>query len=117
MANQERFYLLKQGSSAEMPRDIHILMQGQTVWNTWRRSNPTRSLETGEIIRLHLADLSGADLSGTNLHGFDFIHTLLGGANLSNSDLSEAILSYADLGNADLSGANLRRADLSYAHL
>ena len=78
------------------------------------------------------AELSCADLSGTNLRGADLSYANLSGAilrdadlrgaDLRDADLFYAILRDADLRGADLSGTNLRGADLrgadlSYANL
>jgi hypothetical protein len=58
------------------------------------------------------ADLSGANLYGTNLSGAD-----LYGANLSGADLSGVNLYGANLSGANLSGVNLYGANLSGANL
>lgn len=59
-----------------------------------------------------LKNLSGADLSGTNLRGISFE-----GADLTETDLRNASLNFANLTNANLYLANLEEADLSYATL
>ena len=61
---------------------------------------------------LRCVNLSGADLSNTNLSNTD-----LSGADLSNADLSNTNLSNADLSSADLRYTNLRGAGLSSADL
>ena len=81
----------------------------------------------GMRANLSSADLSKADLNGTNLRGVDLSEAYLYGANLSWANLSEADLrkagliganlSSADLSEADLIGANLSSADLSDANL
>lgn len=58
------------------------------------------------------ADLSGANLSWTDLRGAKLI-----GANLRDADLSSANLSGANLRDADLSSADLRDAELSSANI
>jgi hypothetical protein len=68
------------------------------------------------------ADLSGADLSytnlpGANLSGANLFDADLSGANLYGAKLSGANLSNANLSGANLSGANLFDADLSGAIL
>jgi uncharacterized protein YjbI with pentapeptide repeats len=63
------------------------------------------------------AELSEADLSQANLSGTDLRKADLSRANLSGADLSGANLSGANLGGTDHSGANLREADLSGANL
>ena len=91
----------------------------------------------GKSPDLRYADLTGANLSGTNLTNADLsgaclsyaylrsvnlYHTNLRGAELINTNLSNAYLRCADLSNAnltnaDLSGANLTNANLSGAKL
>ena len=95
---------------------IAILRQGVGKWNRWRKLCP-RSL----------ADLSGANLSGTYLIGANLSGAYLIGANLSSTnlsgvnfigtDLSFADLSYTKLIGTDLGGANLSRATLTGANL
>ncbi len=58
------------------------------------------------------ANLRGADLRGANLRG-----TYLSDANLSGANLRYANLRYADLSGTDLSDADLRGANLSDANL
>ena len=58
------------------------------------------------------ADLSGADLSDTNLERAD-----LSGCNLTNADLSGAKLRLTDLEGANLSGADLSDTNLTLANL
>ena len=60
------------------------------------------------------ADLSGADLSYTNLPGANLSGANLFDADLSGANLYGAKLSGANLSNANLSGANLSNADLPY---
>lgn len=57
-------------------------------------------------------DLSGADLSGSNLSETD-----LSGADLRGADLSKTDLSWADLSDTDLSDTDLRWADLHGSNL
>lgn len=63
------------------------------------------------------ADLSGADLRGTNLSYADLGCADLRGANLRGTNLSHADLRWADLRCADLRGANLSNEDLRWADL
>ena len=80
---------------------LKILKEGVEAWNKWRRENP-------DIV----PDLSGADLSETNLSKANLIR-----ANLSGADLSETNLSQADLMGTNLSVADLRRVSLGGAYL
>jgi hypothetical protein len=63
------------------------------------------------------ADLRGTDLSGADLRGANLIGADLSGANLRDANLRGANLIRADLRGANLIGANLRGADLSGADL
>ena len=62
-------------------------------------------------------NMIGANLSGTNLSEANLIGAYLSDANLSDTSLIGANLRGANLRGADLSDANLRGADLSYANL
>jgi len=69
---------------------------------------------------LTLPDLSGVNLSGTNLGSADLSGVNLSGANLRNAylrgtNLSDADFIGANLGSADLGSANLRNANLGNA--
>jgi len=66
---------------------------------------------------LRYANLSGADLSDTNLRYANLSSADLRYANLSSADLCYANLRGADLSDADLCYANLSSADLRYANL
>jgi uncharacterized protein YjbI with pentapeptide repeats len=65
-----------------------------------------------QYINLHNADLSNAQLFGS-----DFQHGFFGVCHLKGSDLHEAKLQDVDLYNADLTGANLRSVHLEGADL
>lgn len=67
--------------------------------------------------KLSAAGLSGADLSGARLSGADLSHAELSGANLSGARLLMANLSDAGLSGANLSRADARRTNLSNADL
>ena len=71
----------------------------------------------GERANLSGADLSGTDLSEANLSGADLRWANLSGADLRWANLSGADLRWANLSGADLSGADLRGADLDYSVL
>ncbi len=125
MADQQQFYLLKQGAY---------------TWNQWRKSHPdVRPILRGALLRgtdlrganlsgaiLHLADLTeadlrAADLTGANLVGANLSRANFTRANLTQTDLREATLrgthfTHADLSDADLSGASLLRAELDGAN-
>jgi uncharacterized protein YjbI with pentapeptide repeats len=86
-----------------MADDNHVaqLKTGAANWNTWRKENRRIS-----------PDLSGANLSRTDLGAAQ-----LSGAKLTRADVSGAKLSNADFRGADFSGANLITADLNGADL
>jgi uncharacterized protein YjbI with pentapeptide repeats len=103
------------------PSHLQILEQGHSVWNTWRKENPSI-----------VPDLSHANLDDKNLRGFDFTSCNLTGVKLNranlrgvymrNADLSLSHLSSADLSmvnfvSANLSKANIRQANLSKCNL
>jgi uncharacterized protein YjbI with pentapeptide repeats len=73
-------------------------------------------------VDLSRSDLSEVDLSGVDLSRSDLSATILSDANLSNTKLCDTILydtdlSNTDLSEADLSGANLSRSDLYNTYL
>ena len=70
----------------------------------------------GEITS-NRADLSDANLSGTDLSEANMIGANLSGTNLSDANLRGAYLRGADLSDTNLIGANLRGANLSDANL
>lgn len=95
------------------------LRNGGSGWNDWRRANPDVHPDLRE------ADLSGADLAGTNLDTADLIDANLSGANLYGANLvganlyrarlDGATLVEAMLDSANLNGASLREAILDLA--
>lgn len=100
---------------------LEILKSGLNQWHEWRVKN----------INIQ-PDLSGADLSHTNLIAADF-HTVnlnnagllsanLRYANLSHANLNKACLYYAildsaNLSHANLNGANFEKTDMRIANL
>jgi uncharacterized protein YjbI with pentapeptide repeats len=123
------------------PEHIAKLMEGVSVWNSWRQKRPDVSpdlqgahLSGANLRGAHLsyarlaqcvidkADLRGADLTGAHVASAILTRTHLTGASLSLADLrwaslSEANLADADLKKADLLGADLRSATLVRASL
>jgi uncharacterized protein YjbI with pentapeptide repeats len=107
MANQEQIKMLK---------------QGKLKWNAWRDNHQSIPI-----------DLTGADLSGCDLHEMNLSFSYEEGskdafpkaiisADLSNANMRKAILYQTNLHNAilrdtDLSSANLSGADLSETDL
>ena len=63
------------------------------------------------------ANLGDADLEYISMKGVNLSPARLVNTNLSNADLSDANLNHAWLSNVDLSGANLSGADLGHVDL
>ena len=68
-------------------------------------------------VNLRGVNLADADLEYISLTGSNLSYSHLVNTNLSNADLSDADLNHAYLANADLSGATLSDADLNHAEL
>jgi uncharacterized protein YjbI with pentapeptide repeats len=119
------------------PEHLAKLKEGVKAWNEFLLDRTAEFFKTLELSyrgpRMGLsADLSNADLRGTNLRlavlvlvdlsaanleGADIIGGNLRGANLSGADLNGANLAEADLSGANLTSANLSGADLKEADL
>jgi len=82
-------------------KHVALLKKGVDARNAWRKENP--DIHPG---------LSGAGLSGANLHLASLDRATLSGANLRLADLSGAILSEANLNEAELTGADLQASTL-----
>jgi hypothetical protein len=102
MANEEHLKLLRQEVKKWHTWHARRVEARPLIeWDKWRLANPVLK-----------PDLSGANLSRTNLIGVD-----LSGANLRRANLNPALLESANLSGADLSGANLSKTDLTWADL
>jgi uncharacterized protein YjbI with pentapeptide repeats len=66
---------------------------------------------------LIFSNLSGSNLSNVNLNGANLIFANLSDVNLTGANLTGANLTGANLSNTNLTGANLTGADLSYVNL
>ena len=66
-------------------------------------------------VNLRGVNLADADLEYISLKGSNLSYSHLVNSNLSNADLSDADLNHAYLANADLSGATLSDADVNHA--
>jgi uncharacterized protein YjbI with pentapeptide repeats len=84
---------------------LNILQQGVGAWNRWRARN--LSVEP---------DLSGANLSGTNLSEVDFTNANLSGANLYGANLSHGFLTYANLSYINEGGLPVAKPSRAYAN-
>jgi hypothetical protein len=82
------------------PEHLKILKNGSEKWNAWRGRN-----------RDIVPDLTNADLSKTDLKGFNFEL-----ADLSNANFEGANLSLSSFNNAKLFNTNLKNSTLSGAH-
>jgi uncharacterized protein YjbI with pentapeptide repeats len=91
---------------------IHLLKQGTSIWNTWRKEHPDEKHLDLAGVDLSNFELAEANLSGVNFHSARLRHT-----NLQRSNLSLADMTYVDLGRADLRKADLRRAIIMFANL
>ena len=85
---------------------LEILLQGTTVWNSWREQNPS--------IR---PDLSQAHLPSASLEAINFANADLRKANLESASLQKANLEHADLQRSSLDHALLLKANLTGASL
>src|SRR5262245_8180270 len=105
------------------PLHLDKIRAGATVWNRWRRDNPSIVPDLNGL-RISASELQfGAvqggpvDFSRTELSQAVLVHATLIEANLAGAVLSKADLSYCRLNKADLRGADLRGAKLAYADL
>lgn len=110
---------------------LAILDQGVTVWNKWRKENPTIKIDLSGAnlsqASLNAIDLSKADLTEIDLHGASLKEGNLRAANLQGANLLGAYLkeakligvnfTSANLETANFMGANLSKADLRSSNL
>jgi superfamily I DNA and RNA helicase len=80
-----------------------------------RKANLNKAQLDG--VKLIVADLRDANLSGASLRGANLMGAILENANLTDVDLTNANLSDANLKNAKLYGANLDNVNLSGVNL
>jgi uncharacterized protein YjbI with pentapeptide repeats len=85
-------------------------------WNAWRKEEQWKALNQYPP-SFFKPDLSGADLTLTNLYGADLNRANLLGADLADSKLNDVCFLQADLNGANLHKAVLRGANLGGAHL
>src|SRR3954454_7624459 len=101
---QKKMVIGRSGTAMANTEHVERLKQGSTAWNAWRKEN------VSIVPDLSDADLPGADLRDSDLHGADLSDADLTGANLTGSDLHGA-----DLSDVVLIGANLIGSDLHEA--
>ncbi|ABC76385.1 pentapeptide repeat protein [Syntrophus aciditrophicus SB] len=100
----------------ETEKLLKILREGPEIWNQLRSENPQPFIDLSGT-NLSGTNLNRVNLSGTSLRKADLCKAYLNGANLSKADLNGANLEKAELIGANLSKANLKKADLSGADL
>ena len=115
------------GASIDVIRAITLSILRRFGEDGERKSSLIRFLIKSDVIGKLKLELSGANLSRTdlgsarlyraNLKDADLHNVRLSGADLSNANLSSTDLSCANLSNADLEGAYLRKATLKGANL
>ncbi len=112
-------YNISKGENQAYGKKLEKILEKHVKWlnnepDGGRANLSGADLSGTNLICAHLsgANLGGADLIGADLNGADLI-----GANLNRADLNEANISWANLSEADLRAANLNGADLSWAHL
>ena len=93
------------------PEHVAILRQGVEVWNQWRKDNLDIRPD------LHMADFTGADLTGANFYCVEWGRGKLSHAHLRECVFAASNLFAVDFGWSNLTGANLSKADLSLAHM
>lgn len=115
--------LILGGSSEGLDRLKDLFESGQLA-NIFEISvEDVHFLEKRELLQLIRKNgglgfnLSGVDLSDSNLAGINLVESNLIGADLSNTNLANAHLIIANLTNADLSKANLMNARLMSSNL
>jgi len=113
----------------ETNQDLRPYIYLTQLVNIPQEGQPTRTIDLGGTSASHLrwlesegsegklADLTGCDLSHSNLGGLNLSKARLRGAILNGVNLQGTTLIEADLRQAKLKGANLTRADLSQANL
>lgn len=95
---------------------LNLLTQGVEVWNQWKED----TYEISPSARWNLssdADLSGADLSGTELDGANLGNVDLAGASFAGASLVGACFAEAELAETNFAGARLIGTDLSGANV
>jgi uncharacterized protein YjbI with pentapeptide repeats len=91
------------------PEHVATFAKGVTAWNAWRRSRPKVAPD------LSGANLSVSELRGVNLRLADLERVQMPPANLEKADLSDANLRGANLNEARFLRGDLRRANFSKA--
>ena len=116
----ERLKKLMEAGQLEAIGTIENIQPIETPSRSSNTLNLSGAELTGTDLRgaiLYGAELTGADLSGAILYGADLYRADLSGADLYRANLTGADLSGADLHGANLTGANLSEANLTGANL
>ena len=105
--------------------ELNVILDNHNLWlDTAENEGERADLSYTDLqgfnlagANLHLANLRGADLSGANLSCANLVGTNLRGADLTEANLQNACLLWTDLVYTNLYLANLRGADLTEANL
>lgn len=121
MANPEHIKIVKRGAEAirawrEKNRDVPLDLNQANLTGI-DLSNSDLSGSYSRPTDLRQADLSSANLTSADLRGVDLDRAKLVRAILTQAHLSWAVIVKADLAGADLSGANLGMTILTEANL
>ena len=83
-------------------------------WNSWRQSNPDLEIDLEEA-KLFALNLTGANLSNTNLTEAVFYKSKINSVNFSGSDLTHTEFYELNIKNSNFLNANLRGSNFSKA--
>jgi hypothetical protein len=97
------------------PEHLKILRQGITVWNQWRKNNPSIKPDLSEI-DFQKRNFAKANFSHANCYQSDFREANLAGASFEYANLPETIFSRANLSRADFFSATFVAAALDEAN-
>ena len=98
-------------------RDLFERAKHQPIEVQNSQSEAIEHEREGDRTNLSGADLSHTDLAFVDLSGFNLAHANLSHANLTGANLNNTNLAHADLSRANLSRANLSNTDFSHANL
>ncbi len=108
-------YLASRPVKIESESDLKIVIERHQGWIA-SVLNPRAELMEGRA-NLTGSDLSGFDLSETDLRGVNFSRCILRGTSFQGSNLNGANFNHADLQGADMRGCTVRRSIFDYADL
>jgi uncharacterized protein YjbI with pentapeptide repeats len=108
-------YLASRPVKIETEADLKLVIERHQGWIA-SVLNPRAELMEGRA-NLTGSDLSGFDLSETDLRGVNFSRCILRGTSFQGSNLNGANFNHADLQGADIRGCSVRRTVFDYADL